>query len=76
VFLVAAKKLGVGPGRCIVVEDAVAGVEAARAGGMKCVAVSFVGHHPEERLRAAGADLVVPSLETVGVSAFLELLAP
>lgn len=59
VFLVAAQKLGVPPTRCVVLEDAVAGVEAARAGGMRCLAVTFVGHHPEARLKAAGADRVV-----------------
>jgi len=74
VFEVAARKLGVTPSRCVVMEDAVAGVEAARAGGMKCVAVSFVGHHPEEKLRAAGADLVVRTLEEVSVQAVCALL--
>jgi beta-phosphoglucomutase len=67
VFLVAAERLGAAPDRCVVLEDAVAGVQAARAGRMKCIAVRFVGHHPEESLRAAGADLIVASLE--GVSA-------
>src|SRR5438067_13216584 len=50
VFLVAASKLGVVPARCVVFEDAPAGVQAAKAGGMKGVAVSFVGHHSEEKL--------------------------
>ena len=67
VFLTAAAKLGVAPARCVVLEDAVAGVQAARAGGMKCIAVRFVGHHSEAALRAAGADLVVPTLEQVSV---------
>ena len=67
VFLTAAAKLGVEPGRCVVFEDAPAGVEAARAGGMRCVAVTFVGHHSPEKLWAAGADLVVESLEQVTV---------
>ncbi len=40
VFLLAARHLGVPPARCVVVEDAFAGVEAARAAGMKCVAVA------------------------------------
>lgn len=67
VFLTGAERLGVEPGRCVVFEDAVAGVAAARAGGMRCVAVTFVGHHPAETLRAAGADLVVPSLAGLSV---------
>jgi beta-phosphoglucomutase len=75
VFLVAAEKLGVAPQSCVVVEDAVAGVEAARAGGMKCIGVTFVGHHPAEKLRAAGADLIVPTLENVTVDKVRELLA-
>jgi beta-phosphoglucomutase len=73
VFLLAAQKLGVPPGRCVVFEDAVAGVQAAKAGGMRCVAVRCVGHHPEEALRRAGADLVVDSLEQVSAEAVLWL---
>jgi beta-phosphoglucomutase len=74
VFLVAAAKLRVEPARCLVVEDAVAGVEAAHAGAMKCIAVTFVGHHDAARLRAAGADLVVPTLEEVSVTTVREIL--
>jgi beta-phosphoglucomutase len=74
VFLVAASKLGVEPGRCIVFEDAVAGVQAAKAGGMKCVAVRCVGHHSAESLRAAGADLVASTLEEVRDEDVLALL--
>jgi beta-phosphoglucomutase len=68
VFLTAAAKLGANPVKCVVFEDAVAGVEAAKAGGMRCVAVTFVGHHPEDALRAAGADIIVPSLEQITVT--------
>jgi beta-phosphoglucomutase len=67
VFQVAAERLQTPAEHCVVFEDAVAGVEAARAGGMRCVAVAFVGHHPVDKLRAAGADLVVRSLEDVTV---------
>lgn len=74
VFLVAAERLGVAPARCVVFEDAVAGVQAARAGGMKSVAVRFVGHHPESLLRQAGADLVVETLEKVSAHDILALL--
>jgi beta-phosphoglucomutase len=74
VFLVAAERLGVPPGRCVVFEDAVAGVQAARAGGMRCLAVRFVAYHPEAALRQAGADLVVPSLDGVSVQDVIDLL--
>src|SRR5262245_40150984 len=72
VFLVAADRLKVSPGYCTVVEDAVAGVQAAKAGGMKCIAVDFVGHHGEAALRAAGADRVVKTLESVSVATIRE----
>jgi beta-phosphoglucomutase len=74
VFLLGAERLGVTPSRCVVMEDAVAGVQAAKAAGMKCIAVRFVAHHPEEKLRAAGADRIVPSLESVTVATIRELL--
>jgi beta-phosphoglucomutase len=76
VFQLAAARLGVPAGRCAVMEDAVAGVEAARAAGMKAVAVTFVGHHPEAKLRAAGADRVVRSLEELTPADVAALLRP
>jgi beta-phosphoglucomutase len=76
VFLVAAERLRVPPPRCVVVEDAVAGVQAARAAHMKSIAVRFVGHHPETALRQAGADLVVATLEEVTVDTVEALLRP
>ena len=39
VFLVAAERLGLPPSRCVVFEDAAAGIQAAHAGGMKAVGV-------------------------------------
>ena len=74
VFLVAADKLHVPPANCLVMEDAVAGVQAAKAGGMKCIAVTFVGHHPEQLLKEAGADLIVKNLEQVSVPMLRQIL--
>jgi beta-phosphoglucomutase len=74
VFLVAAERLIVSPTHCVVIEDAVAGVQAAKAGGMKCIAVDFVGHHGEPALTRAGADLVVKTLEDVSVETVSKLL--
>jgi beta-phosphoglucomutase len=67
VFLKAAEMLGVPPSRCIVVEDAAAGVEAARRAGMRSVGVS--------RTAALDADLAVPSLADLPPDAFSALLS-
>jgi beta-phosphoglucomutase len=74
VFLTAAEKLGVPPSRCLVLEDAIAGVQAAKGGGMKCVAVTFAGHHPAEKLKEAGADLVVGCFTEVRAADLLGLI--
>jgi beta-phosphoglucomutase family hydrolase len=63
VYLKAAQKLGAEPACCIVIEDAVAGVEGARRAGMSCIAVTNT--HPANGLDQA--DLVVNSLEKVGL---------
>ena len=70
-FLLAAKKLGVVPEKCVVIEDAVAGVTAAKRAGMRCVAVTNT--NPGEAL--AEADLVVDSLEKVRVKDLEQLLS-
>ncbi len=74
VFQVAAEKLGVPPERCLVMEDAVAGVQAAHAAEMKAIAISFVGHHPAATLKEAGADLVVETLEKTSVETIEAIL--
>lgn len=40
IFLAAARKLGVSPEACVVIEDAVNGVQAAKTAGMRCIAVA------------------------------------
>lgn len=70
VFLKAAGKLGVAPNRCAVIEDAVVGVEAAKAAGMRCIAVTTT--HGAEKLRAA--DLVVPDLTHVSPQSIADLI--
>jgi beta-phosphoglucomutase-like phosphatase (HAD superfamily) len=66
-FLLAAKALNVPPAQCLVVEDAPAGIEAARAGGMAGLGIARL--NDEALLRAASADLVVTSLDQVDVAA-------
>lgn len=61
VFLLAAVRLGVRPDRCVVIEDAVPGIEAARSAGMKAVALVSTGRDAAT-LQAAGPDRVVHAL--------------
>lgn len=61
-YLVTAKKLGISPAECVVVEDSGVGLEAAKAAGMKCLAI------PNEYTRDhnfSKADLVVNSASEV-----------
>jgi HAD superfamily hydrolase (TIGR01509 family) len=60
IFLEAARRLDVPPQACCVIEDAVHGVEAAKAAGMRCLAVAT--SFPAATLAAAGADLVRPAI--------------
>ena len=63
IFLAAARKLGLEPGQCVVVEDAINGVQAARAAQMRCVAVAQ--SFPADQLTAA--DLVRPRIADVSL---------
>ena len=63
IFLAAARKLAVAPAQCTVIEDAINGVQAAKAAGMRCVAVAQT--FPADRL--AQADLVRPTLAEVSI---------
>lgn len=74
VFLAAAEKLGLEPGRCLVLEDAVAGIEAATAARMPSIAVTYGGHFLDNELIIAGAKLLVKSLEDVQVKTIVDLL--
>ena len=63
IFLKAAKELDIEPKRCLVIEDAVAGVAAARAGGMYSIAVAYGRELPGLQV----ATLVVKDLTDVNV---------
>ncbi len=65
-FLEAARRLGVEPARCIVVEDALAGVDAAIRGNIGLV-VAVARHDNGRAMRAHGADIVVSDLAEVSI---------
>jgi beta-phosphoglucomutase-like phosphatase (HAD superfamily) len=66
-FLTAARELGVAPDQAIVMEDAPAGVQAAKAGAMRAIGVAR--KDDAQLLAAAGADIVVHTLDEVDLSA-------
>ena len=69
-FLKAAEKLSLDASYCIVVEDAVQGVQAGKAAGMAVVAITTT----RSRKDLAGADIIVESLVQLHASQFIDLL--
>ncbi len=59
VFLAAARQLSLKPEQCVVIEDSVAGVSAAKHAGMRCIAITST----HRRQGLAAADRIVDSLE-------------
>jgi beta-phosphoglucomutase len=63
IFIAACEALGLPPADCFVVEDAAAGIEAAKAGGLAALGIARADD--AELLTRAGADLVVTTLDDV-----------
>jgi beta-phosphoglucomutase-like phosphatase (HAD superfamily) len=72
IFLEAARRIGVPPARCIVFEDAPFGIEAARRGGMRAVAVCST--HSASELAGPHVIAAVRDYEELANSNFLETL--
>ena len=70
IYLRAAGDLGVSAHKCLVVEDAPSGVAAAKAAGMRCLAIST----NVSELELAAADLVVNSFSEIGLSTLQEIV--
>jgi HAD superfamily hydrolase (TIGR01509 family) len=61
VYVEAARRLGVEPGRCAAVEDSHSGIRSAKAAGMRVLAIPNPSFPPDEEA-LAGADIVLESL--------------
>lgn len=70
IFLLAAEQLGAKAENCIVIEDSVAGVTAAKRAGMHCLAVT----NTNPRSSLSEADLIVDTLAAVSVDDLKNLL--
>jgi beta-phosphoglucomutase-like phosphatase (HAD superfamily) len=69
IFLTGAKELDVSPRSCFVVEDAVSGVQAAKAGDFAALGLA---RSEDADMADAGADLVVTTLDDVGLEGLSE----
>jgi len=69
-FLIAAERVGIEPANCVVIEDAPNGVQAAKAAGAKCIAVT----NSTTAVRLAEADLICDSLEQINLGMIQELI--
>ena len=70
IYLAAAEELGVSPGRCVAIEDSNAGMKAARAAGMKVVAITTTISRNEIK----DADLIIDNFSELSVEDVDELL--
>ncbi len=70
VFLAAAKAIGVEPASCLVIEDSIPGVEAAKRAGMFCIAVLTT--NPAEALTQA--DIIVDNLDDLSTETMQEII--
>lgn len=70
IFLLASEKLAVPPEKCIVVEDAPAGVEGAKRASMKCIAITST--HSRDSLKSA--DIIVDSFKDLNTDSFNKLI--
>ena len=71
IFRIAAEGLSIEPRNILVCEDAVNGVEAAKAAGMKCLAIATDGRGPI--LEKAGADRIMPDFTSAKLEELCEL---
>ena len=69
-FLHAAARMGHPPARCVVVEDALPGVQAAVAAGMRVLAYAGAAHADAARLGAAGGEVFTAMAELPGLLGF------
>lgn len=72
IFLKASEEAGVSAEKCIVIEDALSGIKAAKAANMSCIAVTT--SFPYEQLKDAGADLVLDDLLDISNKNLINLL--
>jgi HAD superfamily hydrolase (TIGR01509 family) len=70
IFLLAVEHMAIDPSKCVIIEDSPNGIQAAKAAGSKCIAVTNT--FTTENLR--DADLICDSLEVITIESIIELI--
>ena len=73
IYQTAAERLGVDPARCVVIEDSIVGLKAAKGAGMRCI-ITYTTSTENEDFYSLGCDAKVPELGAIGVS--LDMIFP
>ena len=73
IYETAAMKLGIDPARCVVIEDSIVGLKAAKGAGMRCI-ITYTTSTENEDFYGIGADAKVPELGSRGVN--LDMIFP
>jgi len=68
----ASEQMGVAPENCVVIEDSLVGLRAAKGAGMKCI-ITYTASTKDEDFYAEGADAVIEDLSNVSLAFSLSL---
>ena len=67
IYVTAAERLNIDPARCVVIEDSIVGLKAAKGAGMRCI-ITYTTSTENEDFYALGCDAKVPELGSAGVT--------
>lgn len=67
IYVTAAEKLNIAPDRCVVIEDSIVGLKAAKGAGMRCI-ITYTTSTENEDFYSLGCDAKVPELGSTGVT--------
>lgn len=67
IYITAAEKLNIHPSRCVVIEDSIVGLKAAKGAGMRCI-ITYTTSTENEDFYSLGCDAKVPELGSRGIT--------
>ena len=67
IYVTAAEKLNIDPARCVVIEDSIVGLKAAKGAGMRCI-ITYTASTENEDFYALGCDAKIPELGSTGTT--------